>query len=416
MGVGQEFFDIFTITQKKIEELWGNGEVWRIVGAWRGDLAGRRYWVCARAPDEPPMPLAALQSELLEEAEVVFDEGADVGFVEGVDDVVFAHDEAFDAEAEGPAGVEFGVDVDGFEDVGIDHAAAADFHPAGGAVGEVDEDIDLGGGFGEGEEGGADAGLDIRAEVGFGELVDGGAEVDHGDALVDDEGFELVELEEVGGVDGVGAVDAAGGDDADGWLLGLHDADLDGGGLAAEHEGGGAGGAVEVEIVEGVARRVDFGDVEGFEVVEVVFDFGAFGDGEAHAGEEGGEFVDGLGDDVEGAGGVVGELEAAGFGDVDAGDDVFASTFCSTTSGFEGGFLFFVGGGDGGFDFVHALAEAALFGAWEGFEVIGGVFEEAFGAEVFDAEGFEIGRGFGGGEIGGGGGEEIFEIHERRGP
>ncbi len=44
---------------------------------------------------------------------------------------------------------------------------------------------------------------------------------------------------------------------------------------------------------------MDFGNVEGFEVVDVVFDFRALSDGEAHAGEEGSEVVDGLGDDVE---------------------------------------------------------------------------------------------------------------------
>ncbi len=74
-----------------------------------------------------------------------------------------------------------------------------------------------------------------------------------------------------------------------------------------------------------------------------------------------------------------------------------------TGGGFEGGFFFFVSGSDGGFDFVHALTEGALFGTGEGFEVVGGVFEEAFGAEVFDAEGFEVCQGGNGGEVGMGG-------------
>ena len=63
---------------------------------------------------------------------------------------------------------------------------------------------------------------------------------------------------------------------------------------------------------------MDFGDVEGLEVVKVVLDFGALGDGEAHACEEVGELGDGLGDDVEGAGLIVVEAEAAGFRDIDA--------------------------------------------------------------------------------------------------
>ncbi len=71
---------------------------------------------------------ALFDSELAEEAEVVFVEPADVG------DVVLSHGESFDAEAEGPAGVLFAVDADGVEDVGIDHAAAAHLNPTFRAV------------------------------------------------------------------------------------------------------------------------------------------------------------------------------------------------------------------------------------------------------------------------------------------
>src|SRR5688572_16115981 len=65
------------------------------------------------------------QLELPQEAEVVFDEVADVV------DAVFPHGDALDAEAEGPAGIDFGVHVAGREDVGMDHAAAAELDPAG---------------------------------------------------------------------------------------------------------------------------------------------------------------------------------------------------------------------------------------------------------------------------------------------
>ena len=61
--------------------------------------------------------------ELAQKAEVVFEEEADVG------DVVFSHSEPFNTETKGPAGILFAVIADGFEDVGVDHAAAAHFNP-----------------------------------------------------------------------------------------------------------------------------------------------------------------------------------------------------------------------------------------------------------------------------------------------
>src|SRR5258708_2418344 len=80
--------------------------------------------------------------KLLEESDIVFNEQADVS------DAVFAHGYAFDAETEGPAAVLFGVDVAGFEDVGVDHAAAAELDPL---LLVFEPDVDLGGGLGEGE-------------------------------------------------------------------------------------------------------------------------------------------------------------------------------------------------------------------------------------------------------------------------
>ena len=70
-------------------------------------------------------------AELLQEAQVVFDEVADVR--DGGDD----HGEALEAEAEGQAGDFSGIVgvvaaacVDGLEDGGIDHAAAGELQPA----------------------------------------------------------------------------------------------------------------------------------------------------------------------------------------------------------------------------------------------------------------------------------------------
>ena len=62
--------------------------------------------------------------ELLQKPQVVFVEEADIG------DAEFSHGEAFDAKAEGPAGVFFAVDIYGVENIRVNHSAAAHFDPA----------------------------------------------------------------------------------------------------------------------------------------------------------------------------------------------------------------------------------------------------------------------------------------------
>jgi len=76
-----------------------------------------------RASSERSRRNALATLELVEEAEVVFEEPADVG------DLVLTHGEPFDAEAEGPAGVLLAVDADGVEDVGVDGASPAHLDP-----------------------------------------------------------------------------------------------------------------------------------------------------------------------------------------------------------------------------------------------------------------------------------------------
>src|SRR5688572_17625160 len=85
----------------------------------------------------------SLVSKLAKETQVVLDEMADV--VDGV----FPHGDALDAEAEGPAGIGFGVDFAGGEDVGVHHSAAAELDPF---LFVFEPDINLGAGLGEGEE------------------------------------------------------------------------------------------------------------------------------------------------------------------------------------------------------------------------------------------------------------------------
>ena len=143
------------------------------------------------------------------------------------------HDgQAVDAEAEGKALPDLGVDAAVAEHVGVHHAAAAQFEPA--AVGQAD--VEFGRWFREREVGGAQAGVDFGAEEGVHELVDGASQVTHGDALVDDKAFELVERRQVGGIGGVGAEGAAGSDDVDRRLLVLHSADLHRRGVRPQHD------------------------------------------------------------------------------------------------------------------------------------------------------------------------------------
>jgi hypothetical protein len=146
---------------------------------------------------------------------------------------------------------------------------------------------------------------------------------------------------------------------------------------------------------------VALGDVEGDEVVEFVFDFGAGGDGEAHSAEEFGQLVCDLGDDVGSA-----DLGfGAGFGDVAVilgGGDV----------GGEGGLFLFEGLGDFGFDGVDALADGFLFGTMGELDEVCGVFDFAVGAEVADAPLFEVGGGGDLLEVGEGAGAEVVDLGE----
>src|SRR5258706_3733589 len=217
--------------------------------------------------------------ELLQESQIVLDE------MPYVVDAVLSHGNALDAEAKGPAGVNFRINFARGEDVRMNHSAAAQLDPP---LFVLEPDINLRAGFGEREKAGAEADFGGAAEIGADELHDGAFEINHGHVLVDDEGFELVEHEKVRGVDGVGSIDAAGDDDADGGFLFFHHADLDGAGLGAKKN---LRFAIldlrlivrgQVKVIERITRGMLFGDVEGDEVVEFILDFRAGGGGEAH--------------------------------------------------------------------------------------------------------------------------------------
>ncbi len=162
---------------------------------------------------------------------------------------------------------------------------------------------------------------------------------------------------------------------------------------------------VEVEGVALVAGGVIGWGVEGVETVPFGLDFGAFGEGEAHAAQGGDGEVADLGEGVKRADA---EAWAAGEGDVESGDG--SGVFGGLESELAGGDAI----GDGGADFIE-------FGADVFFEVGGDILharaeggELAFFAEEVDAEGFEGGLVGGGLEGGEGFGVEGGEVGEHR--
>src|SRR5690606_19474315 len=96
--------------------------LWIPPSAWRpGQINVQKH------PGASPVYRVRLR-ELLEEADVVLEEGAQVV------DAVAQHREALHAQPEGEAGVAFRVDADRLQHVRVDHAAAQHFQPAGAAV------------------------------------------------------------------------------------------------------------------------------------------------------------------------------------------------------------------------------------------------------------------------------------------
>ncbi len=133
------------------------------------------------------------------------------------------------------------------------HACAENFNPtlalaktAALAAASEAGNVDLGRRLGEGEV--VRTGTDARllTEHGLGKQSERRAQVCHGNALINDQTLKLMEQRRVGSVNGVRAINAAGADDADGGLLHLHDARLNGRGLGAEQN--------LVRDVEGVLR------------------------------------------------------------------------------------------------------------------------------------------------------------------
>src|SRR5690606_8018750 len=238
--------------------------------------------------------IAALpgSGELPQEAAVVFEEAAQVV------DAVAQHGQAFNAQAEGEAGVALGVDADVAQHVRMHHAAAQHLQPAGAAVGLLPGDVHLGRGLGEGEVAGAEAHLEIALEEGADELRQRALEVGEAGALVHQQALDLVEHRRVGLV-AVAAVDLAGGDHAQRRRVLLHEAHLHARGVGAQQPALAALVGAHVEGVVHGPRRMVRREVQGLEVVPVVLDLRAFGQLVTHAGEDVGDALQGAADRVQ---------------------------------------------------------------------------------------------------------------------
>ena len=140
--------------------------------------------------------------------------------------------------------------------------------------------------------------LAILAKHALNKVVERALQVAKGDALVDDQALDLVELRQVAGIGRVGTVDGARADHVDGRLLRLHSVDLHARSLGAQQHVGLAVGVslgvrdtagVVVDHVEGIAgraARVIHGGVERGEVVVGGVDHGTRLDGIANTAED----------------------------------------------------------------------------------------------------------------------------------
>src|SRR5579859_3207317 len=249
------------------------------------------------------MRLVGSSWELAEEADVVLEENLDIV------DLVFEHGQAIDAHSEGKAADFFGVVVDEAVDGGIDHACAEKFDPtrafalgAGAATGgraraaaENAGDIEFDARLGERKIAWAETRFYAGAEELFDEVFDGAGEIAEGDVRIDGQAFDLMEDEGVRGVGIVAAIDLAWNDDAHGRLALFHGANLHRGCMRTEKQRRWSTfRKVEIEGVHVVAHGMEFGNVEGFEIVIRSFDFWAFDDGKADGEENVFDFLEDL--------------------------------------------------------------------------------------------------------------------------
>jgi len=160
--------------------------------------------------------------KLLQEPDVVLVEKPDVV------DAVADHGDAFDAEAEGPAGPDLWIVADFLEHGRVNHPAPGDLHPfLAHSAGERARKIDLQAWFGVAEVVRTETNLHVAAHNLPEDKFHSALKIADGDAFIHVKTFDLMERRIVRGIGVVAAIDASRHDDAHGRWLGLHHADLD---------------------------------------------------------------------------------------------------------------------------------------------------------------------------------------------
>src|SRR5581483_3137095 len=141
-------------------------------------------------------------------------------------DPVLEHRYALHAQAESPAGVPVGIDVDASQDVGVDHTAAEDLqpaavaaHPAAGALAHAAVDRHLRARLHEGEAlVAAEARLAFLPEHAPRHVAEHAHHVAHGGAIVHHQALHLEEHRFMAGVGGLIAIHPPRHEDPD-WRL-----------------------------------------------------------------------------------------------------------------------------------------------------------------------------------------------------
>ena len=147
---------------------------------------------------------------------------------------------------------------------------------------------------------GAEPGRDLGAEIGGEELLQHPFQVRHGDIAVNRQAFDLMEHRRMGLVV-IGAIDPAGADHPARRAMGLHMPDLHRRSMGAQHMRRAVIplAPMGIERVHLGPRRVVAGDVQRVEVVPIGLNLRPFGHGEAHIGENRGDFFGDLADRMD---------------------------------------------------------------------------------------------------------------------
>ena len=212
---------------------------------------------------------------MAQKADVVFRKKAQVV------DAVAQHGNPLDTHAKGKAGKLFRVDPYISQHIGVHHARAGNFYPAGvfahvTAFALADEagDIDLRAGFGEGKERRPQPDFGIRPEHFFRKVVEGLFEVGKAHVSVNVQAFHLVKEAMRPGGDGFVAIDASGHDGPNGRLLFFEQPDLHVAGVGAQQH---VWVTFYKKCVLHFAGRVIGREVEGGEIMPIVFYFRPIG-------------------------------------------------------------------------------------------------------------------------------------------